>query len=50
MDRVRELALRTRLRVLGIRAPDRLISALVELGDELPSDDIFRHPSDRGQV
>jgi hypothetical protein len=39
MDRERDLALRARLRALDIQAPDHLISAMVELGDELPSDD-----------
>ena len=39
MDRERELALRARLLELHVQPPDHLISAMLELGDELPSDD-----------
>ena len=39
MDHERELALRARLRELHVQPPDHLISAMLELGDELPSDD-----------
>jgi hypothetical protein len=38
MDRERELAFRAQLRELHVQPPDHLINAMLELGDELPSD------------